>query len=283
MLAVVFGAEQFRTCVYGSPSTLKLTINHWNQSLRRPLQIHLPSCSACYYACNGMTVVFTTALERKWPSQIYLCVSSPNLALKLHWILPSTMPAYPPVQKEALQLAFEMDIQMCALVDIIISAGPMTSRKSNIHYDNTVSHSLLKMDLCSGEKPSSSLHQKGSRSSVFCTNHIKTSPKHGCLPVAVFSGLVSIRPLRKLFGNVKQCMRFQAQNAATPLTPTPTPSHPWQICALGIFTLDGMDYLILADFYSKVILACNLPTGQSNPHHGRMVLWSWHTRSPIHR
>ena len=25
------------------------------------------------------------------------------------------------------------------------------------------------------------------------------------------------------------CMRFQAKNADKPLTPTPTPSHPWQI------------------------------------------------------
>ena len=42
------------------------------------------------------------------------------------------------------------------------------------------------------------------------------------------------------------------------------PSHPWQIRASDIFTLDGMDYLILADFYSKVILVHNLPAGQSN-------------------
>ena len=59
-------------------------------------------------------------------------------------------------------------------------------------------------------------------------------------------------------------MRFQAQKAATQLTPTATDSHPWQICTLDIFTLDGVDYLILADFYSKVILVCSLPIGQSN-------------------
>ena len=47
------------------------------------------------------------------------------------------------------------------------------------------------------------------------------------------------------------CMRFQTQNAATPLTPTPTPSCSWQI-----YTLDGIDYLILAGFYSNVILVC---------------------------
>ena len=73
----------------------------------------------------------------------------------------------------------------------------------------------------------------------------------------------------------EKCMRFQAQNAATPLTPTHTPSHPWQICASDIFTLDGMDYLILADFYSKVILVCNLPRGQSNPAKVIHILEEW--------
>ena len=36
------------------------------------------------------------------------------------------------------------------------------------------------------------------------------------------------------------------------------------MCALDIFTFDGVNYLILADFYSKVILIFNLPAGQSN-------------------
>ena len=155
----------------------------------------------------------------------------------------------------------------------------MTSRKYHDHYiptGNTMSHSLLKMDLCSVEYPSSSLHRKGRRSLVLCTNHIKASPKDSCSPVVVFSGLISTRPLRKqAVRQCKTCMRFQAQNVATPLTPTSTPSCPWQICASDIFTLDGMDYLILADFYSKVILVQNLPTGQSNSAKVIHILEEW--------
>ena len=60
------------------------------------------------------------------------------------------------------------------------------------------------------------------------------------------------------------CTQFQVQNAATPLTPTPTPSHPWQMCTLQIFHLEGADYIICSDFYSKMILIQCLPTGQSN-------------------
>ena len=60
------------------------------------------------------------------------------------------------------------------------------------------------------------------------------------------------------------CTQFQSQNAAAPLTPTPIPSHPWQMCATDIFMLEGIDHLVVGDFYSKVILVSCLPPGQSN-------------------
>ena len=44
----------------------------------------------------------------------------------------------------------------------------------------------------------------------------------------------------------------------------PTLSHPWQMCATDIFTLEGIDYLICGNFYSKMILIQHLQSGQSN-------------------
>ena len=49
------------------------------------------------------------------------------------------------------------------------------------------------------------------------------------------------------------CTWFQSQNTAALLTPTPTPSCPWQMCATDIFTLEGVDHLVVGDFYSKMI------------------------------
>ena len=60
------------------------------------------------------------------------------------------------------------------------------------------------------------------------------------------------------------CTQFQAKNAAASITPAPTPSHPWQMCATDIFTLEGVNYLISGNFYSKMILIQWLPSGQSN-------------------
>ena len=58
--------------------------------------------------------------------------------------------------------------------------------------------------------------------------------------------------------------RFQSQNTAALLTPTPTPSHPWQMCATDIFTLEGVDHLVVGDFYSKMIFVQCIPSSQSN-------------------
>ena len=40
--------------------------------------------------------------------------------------------------------------------------------------------------------------------------------------------------------------------------------HTWQMCATDIFTLEGIDHLVVGDFYSKMIFIQSLPPGQSN-------------------
>ena len=248
------------------PSPLNLTISHQHQLLRRVLQIHLPSCSTCSYAYKGKIMFLATTLVRKWPSQIHFHLSSPNLPLRLHWILPSTMPACPLSKRKPSNWLLRRMLR-CMLWLISSSlAGLMTSRKFNAHCiptGNTMNHSLLKMDLCSVEKPSSSLHQKGRRSLVLCTNHIKGITKTQLLPCGCVFWPGINKAIEEAVWQCETYMSFQAQNAATPLTPIPSPSCPWQICVSDIFILDGMDYLSLADFYSKVILVSNLPTGQS--------------------
>ena len=72
------------------------------------------------------------------------------------------------------------------------------------------------------------------------------------------------KPIEEVVHQCETCTWFQAQNAAAPLMPTPTPSCPWQMCATDIFTLEGVNYLICSDFYSKMILIQCLPSGQSN-------------------
>ena len=82
---------------------------------------------------------------------------------------------------------------------------------------------------------------------------------HGC----VFWPSIN-KAIEEVVHQCETCTWFQAQNAATPLTHAPTPSCPLQICTSDIFTLEGADYLICGDFYSKMILIQCLPSDQSN-------------------
>ena len=82
---------------------------------------------------------------------------------------------------------------------------------------------------------------------------------HGC----IFWPSIN-KAIEEVVHQCEICTQFQAQNVAVSLTPTPTPSHPWQMCATDIFTLERVNYLICGNFYSKMILIQHLPSGQSN-------------------
>ena len=72
------------------------------------------------------------------------------------------------------------------------------------------------------------------------------------------------KAIKEVVYQCETCTWFQSQNASAPLTPTPTQSHPWQMCATDIFTLEGVYHLVVGDFYSKMIFVQCLPPGQSN-------------------
>ena len=55
----------------------------------------------------------------------------------------------------------------------------------------------------------------------------------------------------------------ESECCSTPHTCT-TPSCPWQMCATDIFTLEGINHLVVGDFYLKMIFVWCLPPGQSN-------------------
>ena len=135
-----------------------------------------------------------------------------------------------PVQKEALQLAFEMNVKMCALADIIITGWPndikdvpcpphpyrqhcesLTVKQGLVFHGET-----LIIPPSKREKVLGTLHQ--SHQGITKTQLLTS----GC----VFRPSIK-KAIEEAVQQCETCMRFQAQNAVTPLPPTPTPSHPW--------------------------------------------------------
>ena len=50
-----------------------------------------------------------------------------------------------------------------------------------------------------------------------------------------------------------------------PLQPAPAPECPWQHIYANFFTLDGFDYLVIFDYYTKMPFIRKIPPSQCNP------------------
>ena len=265
MLAVVFGAEQIRIYVYGRSFTIesdhKLLESITQKSLAdtpawlKYMLLCLQTYDYSLHYCPGKEMVLPDTLLQ------FKCKSCPEIALDIaiHHACLS------PVQKGTIQLALETDVEMHALADIIISGWPDNIKE--------VPHPVC---LCWQHHELLTVEY----GLVFCGETFIISPSErekvlGTLPQS-HQGITKTQllghscifwpGLKKAIYALQQCetcMRFQAQNAAAPLRPMHTPSHPWQICPSDIFTLDGVDFLIFAVFYSKAILVHNIPAGQS--------------------
>ena len=72
------------------------------------------------------------------------------------------------------------------------------------------------------------------------------------------------KAIKEVVCQCETCTWFQSQNAAVHRTPTPTSSHQWQMCATDIFMLEGVDHLVVGNFYSKMIFIGHIPPCHSN-------------------
>ena len=143
-----------------------------------------------------------------------------------------------PDQKEAFQQAIVSDAEMCALSDIIITGWPddikevpHTLHPYWQHHDTlTIEDGLVLHGEALIVHPSEmerilhhlhQFHQGITKSQLLM---------HGC----IFWPHIN-KAIDEVVHQCETCTRFQAQNAAAPLTPMPTPSCPWQMCASDIF------------------------------------------------
>ena len=172
-----------------------------------------------------------------------------------------------PSHKEAFQQALVNDLEMRALANLIITGWPKDIKEvphplcpCRQHRETlTIDDSLvlwgeeLIIPPAKRERVLHQLHQfhQGiTKSQLFM---------HGSF---FWPGIN--KAIKEVVCQCETCTWFQSQNAAAPLTPTPTPSRPWQICATDIFMLEGVDHLVVGDFYSKMIFIECIPPSQSN-------------------
>ena len=172
-----------------------------------------------------------------------------------------------PTHKEAFQQAFINDLEMRALADLIITGWPedikevphplcpyWQHRETLTIMDGLVLQGeVLVIPPAKRERVPHQLHQ-------FHQGIMKSQ----LLACESFFWPSINKAIEEVVCQCETCTQFQSQNAAVPLTPTPTPSCPWQMCATDIFMLEGVDHLVVVNFYSKMIFVWHIPPGQSN-------------------
>ena len=230
MLAVVFRTEWFRTYVYGRPFTIESDHKPLEAITKKSLADtpawlqhmlwHLQGYDNVLHYCPGK--------EMALPDTLSCFNPKPGLEIALDIAIQHVHLS--PVWKEVLQLAFEMDAEMHALADIFISgwSDDIKEVPHPLHpywqhcesltvEDGLVFHGeALIIPPSEREKVLGTLHH--SHQGITKTQLLT----HGC----VFWPGIN-KAIEEAVWQCETYIRFQARNAATPLTPTPTPSHPW--------------------------------------------------------
>ena len=267
MLAAVFTVERFHTYIYGWSFMIELDHKPLEYISRKNLA-DTPAQLQCMMLClqgYNFTIRYHPGKEMVIPDTLswFSPQPGPDLPLDIAIHHAHIMPDC----KEAFQQTFINDPEMRALTDLIITGWPKDIKEVPHplcpywqHRETlTIEDSLVLQGealVIPPTKRERTLHQ--------LHQFHQGITKSQLLPCGSFFWPSINKAIKEVVCWCEACTQFQSQNAAAPLTPTPTPSHPWQMCATDIFAIEGIDHLVVGDFYSKMILVWHLPPGQSN-------------------
>ena len=257
MLAVIFGVERFQTYVYGRSFTIKSDHKPLESISKKNLAdmpAHLQQMLLCLQGYD-YTIHYCFSKEMALPDTLSQFSSHPGPDILLDIAIHHT--CLSPERKEVFQQTFVSNPKMYTLTNMIITRWPNNIKvlpcllcpywqhcKTLTVEDGLVlcGESLI-VPLSERERILQQLHQlhQGTNKAKLFTC--------GC----VFWPGIN-KAIEEAVWQCEICTQFQAQNAAAPQTPMPTPSHPWQMCTMDIFTLEGIDYVVCGNFYSKMIL-----------------------------
>ena len=68
------------------------------------------------------------------------------------------------------------------------------------------------------------------------------------------------KDIEKMISTCTTCKRFQAKQCTLPPERQPTPDRPWQIVASDLLDFNGVQYMVIADMYSKMFFVRKMPS-----------------------
>ena len=267
MLAAILRVERFQMYVYGRSFTIES--NHKPlESISQKNLADTPSCLQHMLLCiqgYDYTIYYHPGKEMAMPDT--LSCFNPHPALDIPLDIATHHALLSPERKESFQQAFVSNPKMHALTDMIITSWPDNNKavphplcpywqhgKTLTMEDGLVlCGEALFIPLSERERILQQLHQfhQGTTKGPVVCMWMCLLARHKQSHRRRSSAVWDLHPVP----SPKCC--------STPHT-MPTLSYPWQMCTTDIFTLEGINYLICSNFYSKMILIWCLPSGQSN-------------------
>ena len=185
MPTVIFGAERFRTYIYGRSFTIESdhkpleSISQKNLA-DTPTQLQ---CMLLHLQGYDYTIHYYPSKEMVLPDTLFCFSPHPGPDIQLDIAIHHAHLS--PEWKEAFQQAFMSDPEMCALSNVIITDWP-----DDIKVVPHPLHPYWQHHESSLEKASLFPLQKGRECYTNCTSSIKESPNPSCSHMDVSSGLV---------------------------------------------------------------------------------------------
>ena len=262
MLAVVYACEKFHNYVYGRHFTVRsdhkpLEMIHLKNLGAAPprlqrmlLRIHGYDMTIKYKP--GKDMLLSDAMSRLHP----LPDGAPEASIRINFVMFSDK------KLAEIRQATAQDPELCALRDVILQGWPDERRD--------VSQTLRKYwpfrDELSIED---GILLKGSRliipGKLRAEYLTKIHEAHQGIVKCQLRAKSCIfwhginKDIEELVGKCPICQRYGNAQPAEPLRPHEIPSRPWQVVAADIFMLEGAEYLLIADVYSKYPIVRKMP------------------------
>ena len=267
MLACVFGAERFHTYVFGHAFTIESDHKPLEQiNLKNladtPAQLQQMLLRLQHYDVTikyhpGKEMLVADALSRYPP------LIGPEVALDIaiHHV------HITPEKKLEFQRTIQDDPLLHTLADTIVAGWPEDIKDipkalhpyHNHHNIMTVENGLILKEEAliipplEREKILQAIHE----------GHMGITKYQYCARQCIYWPGIN-EDIRKMVEACLTCQRHRPQEPRQPLQPTQTPEHPWQHIGADFFTFDGFEYLVIADYYTKMPFIKKIPSSQCN-------------------
>ena len=255
LLAVVFGCERFHTYVYGKPFVVEtdhkpLEMIHKKSLASTPPRLQRMLLRLQHYDVSikyrpGKEMVLADSLSRLSPI--------PDKEIHLEQSIYAVQFTHDKLQQ--LKLEPESDPEVTAIRNIIIDGWPDSAKQlpKNLREFWSCKDELSVEDglVLKGERV---LIPTTMRSYILQNIHAEHQEMEKCKLRAktcvYWKGINA--DIERTVKTCSVCQTNQSSQQAETLLPHDIPDGPWQVLATDIFHLDGNDYVIVADYYSKM-------------------------------